>query len=179
LKLTVFGPEVSVGNVIARALALALLTALVWIGGAALLTVVKRDTLKLRLDPDVSSDFVLAAIGVPHPTRTVNEMLRPWGEDKVLLVIAPTSNPVSMKVLPVYYELLVLGYPRRMPAVMCDSHSGGSPTEFHHDLASSSIDGLIFFDIVPGPSVTGARRVAPKLYIAAYKGVPAWNSFCP
>lgn len=114
MKLTVFGAEVSVSNVIARALALALLTALVWISGAALRTVIKRDTLKLPLDPDVSSDFVLAAIGVPHPTRTVNEMFRPWGEDKGLLVIAPRSNPVSM---PVYYELLVLGYPRRMPAV--------------------------------------------------------------
>jgi hypothetical protein len=66
----------------------------------------------------------------------------------------------------VYYELLILGYPRRMPAIMCDSRSREALTLFHQELVSSNIDGLIFFDTVPGPSVTGARQVAPKLYIA-------------
>jgi hypothetical protein len=170
---------VSVGKAIARAIVFAVLTAFVWLGGATLFNAVKRDTLKLPLDPEVSSDFILAAIGISHPTNAVNEMLRPWGEDKVLLVIAPTSNPVSMRVLQVYYELLILGYPRRMPAMMCDSRSRKASTLFHQELVSSHIDGLIFFDIVPSSSITGARQVAPKLYIAPYNGVPAWNSFCP
>lgn len=169
----------SVWKVIARVLAVVLLTALVWVGGAGLFNAVRRDTLKLRLDPEESSDFVLAAIGVPHPTDAVNEMLRPWSENKVLLVIAPTSNPVSMQVMQVYYELLILGYPRRMPAIMCDSRSREAFTLFHQELISSNIDGLIFFDIIPGRSVTGARQVAPKLYIAAHNGIPAWKSFCP
>src|SRR6202011_929921 len=116
-KLVTSGGEVSVGKAIARALVFALLTAFVWVGGSALFTAVARDTLKLRLDPDVSSDFILAVIGVSHPTNAVNEMLRPWDENKVLLVIAPTSNPVSTEVMKVYYELIVLGYPRRMPAI--------------------------------------------------------------
>jgi multisubunit Na+/H+ antiporter MnhB subunit len=101
----------SVGKAFARALVLAFLSAFVWIGGAALFSLVARDTLNLPLDPEVSSDFVLAAIGVSHPTNAVNEMLRPWGENKVLLVVAPTSNPVSMQVMKVYYELMILGYP--------------------------------------------------------------------
>jgi hypothetical protein len=167
-----------VGNAIARALVFALLTAFVWVGGAALFNEVKRDTLKLRLDPEVSSDFVLAPIGVPHATKVVDEMLRSWSEDKVLLVIAQTSNPVSMRVMQVYYELLILGYPRRMPAIICDSRSREAFTLFHQELVSSHIDGLIFFDIVPS-RLTDARQLAPKLYIAPYNGVPAWNSFCP
>jgi|ERR1700732_1753319 hypothetical protein len=97
-----------VGNAIARALVFALLTAFVWVGGSALFTSVARDTLNLPLEPAVSSDFVLASIGVPHPTKAVDEMLRPWGQNKVLLVIAPTSNP-SMRVMQVYYELMILG----------------------------------------------------------------------
>ncbi len=113
LKINPLGAEMSVWKVIARALSVVLLTAFVWVGGAALFNAVKRDTLKLRLDPEVSSDFVLAPIGVSHPSDAVNEMLRPWSENNVLLVIAPTSNPVSMRVMQVYYELLILGYPRR------------------------------------------------------------------
>lgn len=156
----------SVGKPIPRAIVFALLMAFVWVGGAALSNAVKRDTLNLPLDPEVSSDFILAAIGVPHPTQAVNEMLRPWDENKVLLVIAPTSNPCFDASNQVYYELLILGYPRRMPAIMCDSRSREALTLFHQELVSSNIDGLIFFDTVPGPSVTGARQVAPKLYIA-------------
>jgi hypothetical protein len=101
----------------------ALLMAFAWVGDTALFNAVKGDTLRLRLDPEVSSDFVLAAIGVSHPTSAVNKMLRSWSDNKVLLVIAPTSNPVSMRVTKVYYELLILAYPRRMPAIMCDSRS--------------------------------------------------------
>jgi hypothetical protein len=175
-KLVTSGGEVSVGKAIARALVFALLTAFVWVGGSALFTAVARDTLKLRLDPDVSSDFILAVIGVSHPTNAVNEMLRPWDENKVLLVIAPASNPYSTQV---YYELLILGYPRRMPAVMCDSRPGASPGEYFQELASSHIDGLIFFDIAPPRGITGIKQIAPKLYTARYQGVPAWNSFCP
>jgi hypothetical protein len=169
----------SIREAVARALGFSLLAALVWVGGAELITAVRHDTLKLQLEPDVSSDFVLAAIGVSHSTKAINEVLRPWGENKVLLVIAPTSNPVSMPVMEVYYELLVLGYPRRLPAIMCDSRSRDASTLFHPELASSNMDGLIFFDIVPGRSVTGARRVAPNLYIAPHQEVPTWNSFCP
>jgi hypothetical protein len=167
---------VSASNVIARAFALALLAAVGWVGGAALLAAVRRDTSTYSLDPDMSSDVVLGRIGVPHPTRVVNEMLRPWSKDNVLLVIAPAASPFST---PVYYELLTLGYPRRMPAIMCDSRPGASPREFFKELASSNIDGLIFFDIVPDRWVTGARQVAPKLYVVPYKGVPTWKSFCP
>jgi hypothetical protein len=166
----------SIRKAIARALGFSLLAALVWVGGGALITAVRRDTLKLQLDPDVSSDFVLAAVGVSHSTKAFNEMLRPWGEDKVLLVIAPT---VSMRVKQVYYEFLVLGYPRRLPAIMCDSRSKEASTLFHPELASSNIDALIFFDIVPSRSVKGARQVAPKLYVAPQEEVRTWNSFCP
>lgn len=166
----------SVGKAIVRALVLALLTAFVWVGGSALITAVALDRLKLRLDPEVSSDFMLAVIGVSHPTHAINEMLRPWGENKVLLVIAPATNPSSTQV---YYELLILAYPRRMPAVMCDSRPGASPKEFFQETASRHIDGLIFFDIAPRPWITGARQIAPKLYIAPYPGIPTWNSFCP
>jgi hypothetical protein len=166
----------SIRTAIVRALGCSLLAAFVWVGGAALITTVRRDTLKLQLDPDVSSDFVLSAIGVPHSTQVVNEMLRPWQENKVLLVVTPA---VSMRVMQVYYELLVLGYPRRMPAIMCDSHSRDASTLFHPELATRNMDGLIFFDIVPGPSVAGARRIAPNLYTAPPEEVPTWNSFCP
>jgi hypothetical protein len=164
---------------IARVLGFALLAAFVWVGGAALMTAVRRDTLKLRLDPQVSSDFVLAAIGVSHPTNAINEMFRSWSENKALLVIGPTSNPVSMRVMQVYYELMILGYPRHIPAIMCDSRVREASTLFHPELGSNNVDGLIFFDIVPDRSVTGARQVAPKLYVAPYEGVPAWKSFCP
>jgi hypothetical protein len=94
LKFITSGTKVSVGKPIPRAIVFALLMAFVWVGGAALSNAVKRDTLNLPLDPEVSSDFILAAIGVPHPTQAVNEMVRPWDENKVLLVIAPTSNPL-------------------------------------------------------------------------------------
>jgi hypothetical protein len=166
----------SVGKAFARALVLAFLSAFVWIGGAALFSLVARDTLKLPLDAEVSSDFILAVIGVSHPTNAINEMLRPWGENKVLLVIAPATNPYSTQV---YYELLILGYPRRLPAIMCDSRPGASPKEYLQESASSHIDGLIFFDIAPRGWVTGARQIAPRLYTAPYQGVPTWNSFCP
>jgi hypothetical protein len=176
VKLITLRAKASVSKAIARALAFALLTAFVWVGGVALFTAVAQDTLHLPLDPEVSSDFIVAAIGVPSPTQALNDMLRRWGEDKVLLVVAPGTNPYSTQV---YYELLILGYPRRMPAIMCDSRPGESPREFFPELASHSVDGLIFFDIVPGRWVTGVRQIAPKLYVAPYQGVPTWNSFCP
>jgi hypothetical protein len=92
------------------------------------------------------------------------------------LVVAPATSPFSIAI---YYEFLILGYPRRMPGIMCDPQPGGDGSSYHSELASTNIDGLIFFDIVPGTGVTGARQVAPRLYVAPYKGVPKWNSFCP
>jgi hypothetical protein len=165
----------SLRKAIARALGFALLGAFVWVGGAALITAVDHDPLKVPLGPDVSSDSRLSHIGGPHPTKTVNETLRSWGEDQVLLVVAPATSLFST---PIYYELMILGYPRRMPAIMCEPHPGGG-APYHRELASTKIDGLIFLDIVPGSSVTGARQVAPALYVAPFKGVPRWNSFCP
>jgi hypothetical protein len=165
----------SIRRAIARAFRFALLATFVWVGGAALTAAVKHDPLKLPLDPEVSSDGFLTYIGGPHPTKTVNEMLRPWGEDQVLLVVAPATNPSSTKI---YYELVILGYPRRMPAIMCKPHPAGG-AEYHRELESRNIDGLIFFGMVPGRGVAGARQVAPKLYVAPYEGVAAWNSFCP
>jgi hypothetical protein len=176
LQNSTFVPKMSIRKAIARALGFSLVAAFVWVGGAALITTVRRDTLNLPLDPDVSSDFVLAAIGVSHSTQVVNEMLRPWEENKVLLVVTPT---VSMRVEQVYFELLVLGYPRRLPAIMCNSHPRDASTLFHPELATRNMDGLIFFDIVPGRSITVARRVAPNLYTAPPEEVPTWNSFCP
>jgi hypothetical protein len=176
LKINFLNPEMSVRKVITSALGIAFLTAFAWVGGASLITAVKRDPLNLPQYPELSSDSFLSHIGGPHPTKTVNETLRSWGEDQALLVVAPATSAFSTAI---YYELLILGYPRRIPAIMCDPHVARTGTAFHPELASTKIDGLIFFDIVPGSEVTGARQVAPALYVAPYKGVPAWNSFCP
>jgi len=161
---------------LAPALGLVLIVTFAWVGGAALISAVKDDRAEFRLYPEVSSDSFLSHIGGPHPTKTVNEMLEPWGRDRVLLVVAPATSPFSRAI---YYELMILAYPRRIPAIMCDPHPGGTGSAYHPELASTNIDGLIFFGIVPGSGVTGARQVAPELYVAPYKGVPTWNSFCP
>ena len=166
----------SVRKAITSALGIAFLTAFVWVGGASITTVVKRDPLNLLQYPELSSDSFLSHIGGPHPTKTVDETLRSWGEHQVLLVVAPATSPFSTAI---YYELMILGYPRRVPSIMCDPHPGGSGAAYHPELASTNIDGLIFFDIVPGSGVTGARQVAPALYVAPYNGVPTWHSFCP
>ena len=164
----------SVRKTIARALGCALLGAFVCVGGAALITAIQHDPLNLLQYPELSSDSFLSHIGGPHPTKTVDETLRSWGEDQVLLVVAPATSVFST---PIYYELMILGYPRRMPAIMCEPHPRGGAW-YHPELASTKIDGLIFLGIVPS-GVTNARQVAPALYIAPYNGVPAWNSFCP
>jgi len=162
-------------NAFGRRLGFALLTAYVWVGGAALIIAVNHDPLNLSLYPEVSSDSVLSHIGGPHPTKTVNEMLQAWSDNQVVLVVAPGTNLFSKKI---YYELSILGYPRRLPAIICDPKPGGGAA-YHPELASTNIDGLIFFGIVPSSGLTGVRQVAPELYAAPYKGVPRWNSFCP
>jgi hypothetical protein len=165
----------SLKKAIAPALGLAFILAFAWVGGAALITAVQQDPLKLPLDPDISSDSVLSRIGGPHATKTVNEMLQAWSDNQVVLVVAPGTNPSSTKI---YYELLILGYPRRLPAIICDPKPGPGAA-YHPELASTNIDGLIFLGIVPGSGLTGVRKVTPELYVAPYKGVPRWNSFCP
>ena len=109
----------SIRRAVARALGFALLATFVWVGGAALTAAVKHNPLKRPLDPEVSSDGFLTYIGRPHPTKTVNEMLRPWGEDQVLLVVASVTSLFSRKI----YEPLILGYPRRMPAIICEAET--------------------------------------------------------
>jgi hypothetical protein len=110
----------SVRKAIARALVRPVLTVLVWIGSGALITSVNRDLLKLPLYPEVSSDSFLSHIGGAHPTKTVNEMLRTWGDDQVLLVVASATGLFSRKI---YYEPLILGYPWRMPAIICEAET--------------------------------------------------------
>jgi hypothetical protein len=110
----------SVRKAIAGALVRAVRTVFVWIGSGALITAVNRDPLKPPLYPEVSSDSFLSHVGGAYPAKTVNEMLRPWGDDQVLLVVASATSIFSRKI---YYELLILGSPRRVPAIICEAEA--------------------------------------------------------
>lgn len=156
-----------------RILSLTLLAVFVWVGGAALLGTLRRYPGHLKREPEISADMVLGRL---HSADAVENALQSWKEDSVFLFIAPQSNPESIKV---YYELLVLAYPRPISAIMCASESGASPAVMQLAPRSTNVSGLIFYHISPGRWSNSAREMAPQLYLISYAGVPAWESFCP
>lgn len=157
---------------IARALGIALLAAFLLIGFVALTPAVVNNQGSIPLAPEISADAVFGRL---NSTDLTERTLQRWRKDAVLLLIAPSSNPNAIKV---YYELIILAYPRRVSAMFCESHAGVPPLQQQWPPRTGPIEGLIFYDIPPGPDAAGAKEVAPKLYMTAHKGKPEWKSVC-
>lgn len=159
--------------IVRRIISLTLLVAFVWVGGAALLRTLRRNPLHFTREPEISADLVLGRL---HSADAIENALQSWKEDSVFLFIASLNNPNSIKV---YYELLILAYPRPISAIMCASEPGASPAVTQLAPRSTDVSGLIFYDTSPSRWSNSAREMAPQLHLASYAGAPAWESFCP
>jgi hypothetical protein len=159
--------------IVRRIISLTLLLAFVGAGSAALFRTLRRNPGHLPREPEISADLVLGRL---HSADAIENALQSWKEDSVFLFITPQSNPNSTKV---YYELLILAYPRVISAIMCASEPASSPAVTQLAPRSSDVSGLIFYDTSPSRWSNSAQEMAPQLYLTSYEGAPAWESFCP
>ncbi len=124
---------------------------------------------------EASTDQFLGILEVARPAEKLDQEFRQWDPKAQFLFVASAKQPFWRQT---YYTLTYLAYPRQISAVVCPDQNAYED-EIHKEL-SPNFDGLIFFDVPPGPWRNGARQIGPRLYISHYHdGSPAWKSFCP
>ena len=162
------------GSIFARTAALLVLLLFMAIGASPLIDFMQRFSSTMPMGGEASTNQFLGILAVHDPATKLAEEFRRWESGATLLFIAPASQPFWRQT---YYTMAYLAHPRRVSAVAC-AGGGAGPEEIQQG-KSPKIDGLIFFDIPPGPWAAESRQIGPKLYFTRNHGSPAWKSFCP